>query len=154
MLTLRVDGGMPGDELNVERNANLRIRVRAWAPAAIGSPKTLELIANGQVAETAASNDPGREELKLDIRLRAASSQWLAARVTAHNGALAHTSPVYIRVAGAPVRDEARLPQLIEKRLKVLDFIAARVRAGYAKGEAQALLERIEDARGRYQRFR
>ncbi len=154
MLTLRVDAGMPGDELNVNRNAELRIRVRAWAPPAIGSPKTLELIANGQVADTASSSDQKREELKLDIRLRAASSQWIAARVTAHNGALAHTSPVYIRVAGAPVRDEAHLPQLVEKRLKTLDFIAARLRAGYAKGEAQALLERIEDARARYQRLR
>jgi hypothetical protein len=52
------------------------------------------------------------------------------------------------------VRDEAQLPQLVEKRLKTLDFIAARLRAGYAKGEAQALLERIEAARARYQWLR
>ncbi len=82
--------------------------------------------------------------------LRAESSQWIAARVTAHNGALAHSSPVYVRVEGAPVRDDAQVPQLIAKRLKALDFIASRLRAGYAKGETQALTGRIEEARVKY----
>ena len=150
MLALSIDGRMPGDELNVARNASLHIRARSWAPPAIGSPKTLEIIANGRIAGTAASGDPGQRELKLDLTLRAGSSQWIAARVTANNGALAHTSPVYIRVAGAPVRDSEHLPQLVEKRLQALDFIAGRLAAGYAKNDAHALSQRIEEARAKY----
>jgi hypothetical protein len=88
--------------------------------------------------------------LKLDMPLRTASSVWIAARVEAHNGALAHTSPVYVRVGGAPVRDREQTPQIVERRLKALDFIAGRLRSGYAKDEAQALTARIEEARAKY----
>jgi len=151
MLTLTVDDRMPGEELDVNRNATLHIRVRAWAPPEIGVPKTLEIIANGAVAATQAANESKSGELKLDTALRAASSEWIAARVTANNGAVAHTSPVYVSVGGAPVRDDAHLPQLVAKRLSALDFIAGRLREGYAKAEAQALTERIDEARARYQ---
>jgi hypothetical protein len=153
MLTLAVDDSMPGDERNVRQNSTLGIRARAWAPSAIGSPKMLEIVANGRVVRTAMARDPNDGELQLDIRMRAASSEWIAARVTAQNGALAHTSPVYVRVAGAPVRDDVSLPQLVEKRLKALDFIAARLRSGYASGEAKALTKRIGEARTKYQQL-
>ena len=153
MLALTVNGAMPGDEVNVGRGASLRVRARAWAPPDIGAPKKLEIIVNGKVAHTAESGDAKRGELKVDIPLRADSSQWIALRTEAHNGALAHTSPVYVRVAGAAVRDEANLAQLVEKRLKTLDFIAGRVRSGYARSEAQALTARIEEARARYKQL-
>jgi hypothetical protein len=153
MLTLAVDNRIPGDDRHVGRNSTLHIRARAWAPPAIGSPKMLEIVANGRVVGTTLARDPNDSELKLDIRLRAESSEWIAARVTAHNGALAHTSPVYVRVAGAPVRDDAGLPQVVEKRLKALEFIAARLRSGYASGEAKALTERIEEARKKYEQL-
>src|SRR5579872_1364766 len=52
MLTLAVDDGIPGDERSVGRNATLHIRACAWAPPAIGSPKTLEIVANGRVVKT------------------------------------------------------------------------------------------------------
>ncbi len=139
MLTLTVDGRMPGDELQVRKNATLHVRVRAWAPPAIGSPKTLEIVANGRVVSTGSSSDPKRGELKLEIPLHAASSQWIAARAAAHNRAVAHTSPVYVSVAGAPVRDDAGLPQLVAKRLKALDFIAGRLAASCAPNETKAL---------------
>ena len=150
MLSLTVDGRIPGDELNVPRNATLHIRARAWAPPEIGSPKTLEIVANGSVVKTqpAGGSKPG--DIPVDMTLRAGSSQWIAARVTADNGALAHTSPVYVSVAGAPVRDDAHLPELVQKRLGALDFIAGRLREGYAKNEAQALTERISEARAIY----
>jgi hypothetical protein len=150
MLVLTVDDHTPGEDLNVARNSSLHIHARAWAPTEIGLPKTLELIANGSVVATRSANPANPGELELDTVLRAGSSEWIAARVTANNGALAHTSPVYVSVGGAPVRDDAHLPALVEKRLGALDFIGARLRQGYAKDEAQAFTQRVDEARAKY----
>jgi hypothetical protein len=155
MLTLTVNGALPGDELKVARNASTRIRARAWAPANIGSPKTLELIAHGQVIRSIESHNPDQEELKLDFTIKADAGQWIAARVTSHNGALAHTTPVYVWVEGKSFRNQKELPQLVEKRLKVLDYIASRLAdakyvATYGQGEVEALTAEIDEARTRY----
>jgi hypothetical protein len=158
MLMLSVNGALPGDELQLPGNASLRIRARAWAPADIGSPKTLEIIAHGQVIRSVESNHPGQEELSTDFSLRADASQWIAARVTAHNGALAHTSPIYALVEGKSFRNQKELPRLVEKRLKVLDFIASRLAdpkqsTTYAQGEVAALTAEIDEARTRYRQL-
>lgn len=153
MLTLRVEEAIPGGQLDVRANAKLRVRARAWAPPEIGSPKLLEIVMNGRVVGKAHSGRLDRRELALNLDLRAASSEWIAARVTAHNGALAHTSPIYVSVDGSPVRDAAQLPQLVKRRLAALDFIEGRLRSGYAPNESQALRQRIAEARAIYERL-
>jgi hypothetical protein len=160
MLMLTVNGAIPGDDLKVSGNAELRIRARAWAPASIGSPKKLEIIAQGQVIRAAESNDPDKQELNIDLTVKAEASQWITARVSAHNGALAHTSPVYVLVEGKNFRNHKEVPQLVEKRLKVLDYIAGRLRDQkftasdrYSSGEIEALTAEIDEARTRYRRL-
>jgi hypothetical protein len=158
MLTLTAGDAIPGDELKVSRNATVRVRARAWAPPVIGSPKSLELIASGRVAHSVESSNPTKRELQIDFSLRAEESQWIAARVVSHNGAVAHTSPVYILVNGEDFRNNKELPQLVEKRLKVLGFIEGRLSdpkftAGYAENEIRALTDRVEQARMRYRQL-
>ena len=158
MLTLRIDNAIPGDELNVSKGRPVRIRARAWAPEIIGSPKKLEVIAQGQVIRTAESSEPGRQELKLDFSLPVGQSQWIAARVSTHKDGLAHTSPVYILVNGKSFAESTDLPQMIEKRLKRLDFIEARLRdptfiRDYVPGEIKPLIDRIEQARAAYKKL-
>jgi hypothetical protein len=155
MLTLMADQQMPGDEVKVRRNATVRIHARAWAPAEIGTPEKLELIAQGRVLRTV---EGGKPELKLDYDLRAEASQWIAARVSSSNGALAHTSPIYMIVDGRPFVDRASLPAVVQKRLKTLDFIEGRLGEEkfvreYAPGEVEALRQRVEDARARYKKL-
>jgi len=128
MISLTADKAIPGDELNVPRNGSVKVHVRAWAPAAIGSPKKLELIAHGKAIQSAESSDPEKQELRIDYDLRAGESQWIAARVTSHNGALAHTSPIYILVDNRNFRDNAGLNDLVAKRLKALDYIAEKLK--------------------------
>jgi len=53
-------------------------------------------------------------------------SQWIAARTTAFNGAVAHTTPVYVLVDNKSFLDRANLQQNVAKQLKVLDWIEAR----------------------------
>jgi hypothetical protein len=157
MLMLTVNGAIPGDDLSASGNADLRIRARAWAPASIGSPKKLEIIAQGQVIRAAESNNPDKQELKIDLTVKAEASQWITARVSAHNGALAHTSPVYVLIGGKNFRNHKEVPQLVEKRLKVLDYIAGRLRDQkftasdrYSSEEIEALTAEIDEARTRY----
>jgi hypothetical protein len=160
MVELTVNGTGLGDEVKVGKNARLRIRARAWAPADIGSPKTLEIVAHGQVIRSVESHDRNTQELKIDFSLKAEASQWIAARVTSHNGALAHTSPVYVVVEGQSFRDQKELPKLVEKRLKVLDYIAGRLhdpklveKDHCSPSEVEALLADIEEARARYKQL-
>ena len=160
MIELTVDNAIPGDELRLSGNASFRIQARAWAPRSIGSPKTLEVLAQGEVIRSAESNNPDIQELKIDVVLKARASQWIAARVTAHNGALAHTSPVYVLVEGQSFRSQKEVPQLVEKRLKVLDFIASRLQDqkfisndGYSNDEIEALTAEIDEARTRYRQL-
>ncbi len=157
MIELTVDNAILGDELKLAGNASLRIQARAWAPASIGAPKTLELVAQGEVIRSAESDSPDKEELKIDLILKAEASQWIAARVKAHNGALAHTSPVFVLVEGRSFRSQKGLPQLVAKRLKVLDFITRRLQDqkfvssdSYSNDEILALTAEIEEARTRY----
>jgi hypothetical protein len=156
MLLLTANGAGPGEDVNVKGGAKVRIRARAWAPPSIGSPRTLEVLSHGTVIRAAASSNPADDRLELDFDLPADRSQWIAARVTTHNDGLAHTSPVYVLVDGAKFWDRERLPALVNKRLEILDFGQQRLKdpkftAAFAPGEVEALGQRIEAARKRYQ---
>lgn len=153
MLEFTVDGALPGDEVKPGRP--LRVRARAWAPPAIGSPRRLEVVGQGKVIRFAESGDAARRELGLEFTLPSSGAQWLAARVTSHNGASAHTSPVYVTSGGGDFRHREEMPQLVAKRLRVLDFIAGRLDdpksvAGWSEAEVAGLRERIEEARRLY----
>jgi hypothetical protein len=158
MVQLTVNGRMPGDTVTVARNATARVKVRAWAPEEIGSPKTLEVIGHGKVIRTVTSAGPAKSELKAEFDIRLDSSQWIVARVSSHNGGYAHTSPVYVSVDGEPFFDRTQLPDLVKKRLGVLEYIESRLRdpkyaATYRPGEIDALRERLASARAEYQRL-
>jgi hypothetical protein len=148
MLTLTVDKAIPGDELRLKTARKVRVHARAWAPKEIGAPKQLEVIADGQVIRAA--------EAEVTFDLDADRSQWIAARATAENGGVAHTSPVYLIVGGRSFRDESQRAALVAKRIEVLDFIEARLRdprftRDYAPNEAEALRQRISEARKAYE---
>jgi hypothetical protein len=150
MLTLTVDKAIPGDEVRLDKPRKLRVHARAWAHAAIGAPKLVQVIAEGKEIRSAAA--------QVDFELTADRSQWIAAKVTTENGEEAHTSPVYVIVGGHSFRDETYLADLVAKRTKVLDFIEARLADArftreYAAGEADALRERIAEARRAYRRL-
>ena len=160
MIELKVDNAIPGDELKLGADAGFRIRARAWAPKSIGSPKTLEIVAQGEVIHPTESNNPDIDELRIDVVLKLDASQWTAARVSAHNGTLAHTSPVYVVLEGRSFRNQKAAAQLVEKRLKVFDFIASRLHDqrfilsdGYSNGEIEALMAEIAEAHNRLDRY-
>jgi len=156
MVSLYVDGGIPGDEVKVAKGTKVRIRARAWAPRSIGSPKSMEVVAHGRVIRSSESSDPENPELNLDFKIHADESQWIAVRANSHNGAVAHTTPVYLLVDGKNFRDKGQVPKLVEKRLKLLNFISERLQGSkltdtYGRGEVEALTEEIAQAKARYE---
>jgi hypothetical protein len=156
MLSLTANGAGPGEDVTVTGKGTVRIRARAWAPRIIGSPKTLEIVSQGQVIRSASSSNPSDRDLELDFELPVQQSRWIAARVTTHNDGLAHTSPVYAIVDGQRFWSREQVPALVRKRLDILDYGQQRLKdpkytASFAPGEVDALGARIEDARRRYQ---
>jgi hypothetical protein len=156
MLLLTVGGAMPGDDVRVRKDAKVRIRAQAWAPESIGAPKVLEVVSHGRVIRTVEARNAQQGKLAVEFDLPAGGSQWIAARTTAFNGAVAHTSPVYVIVDGASFVDRAQLPQLVAKHLKVLDFIEKqrltdeKFTKNWAPREVDQLRLRIQDARAKY----
>ena len=156
MVSLSVDGAMPGEEVKVAPGATVRIAARAWAPKEIGSPRTLEIVALGRTLRKVESRSEEQTELKVEMTLRAEESQWIVVRVESRNGGLAHTSPVYVIAGGQPILDRTRARQLVEKRLAVLDHVEKLLRdsrylSSYAPREAEAHRERVRQAREQYE---
>jgi hypothetical protein len=115
----------------------------------------MEIVSGGRVIHKAESRGPKQDKLRLQVDVSAAESHWIAARVTGFNGAVAHTSPVYVLVDGASFADRTQLPDIVAKRLKALDFIARRLRDSrftrfYSPGEVDALSARLEESRKLY----
>ena len=154
MVTLTVGDGMPGDEVHAGKDAKLHVHAQAWAPESIGAPKVLEIVAEGKVIKVI--NSPGAKQDKLiaDFELPAGDSQWIAARTTAFNGAVAHTTPVYVIVNGRSFIDRANVQQLVAKQLKILDWIETKrvsnAPARWGPTVVQGLWNDIEDARATY----
>jgi len=156
MLMLTVNESMPGDEVQVGKNARVRVRAQAWAPEVIGSPKLLEIVSHGRVIRSALSSDPTQERLGVEFELPAGESQWIAARTFSFNGAHAHTSPVYLIVDGASFADRSQVQQLVAERLKVLEFIENQMSdTSHPKwvwpSELPLFRQSIQDAREKYQ---
>jgi hypothetical protein len=146
MLTLTAEKAIPGDEMAFHGSRKVHVKARAWAPAEIGRPKLLEVIADGKVIRT------GTDEV--DFPLMVSRSQWIAARVTCENGAVAHTSPIYFLANGESFRDSDQLSAIVAKRLDRLDFIEKRLKSQalareYAP-EEDALRKEIAEARAVY----
>ena len=125
------------------------MKARAWAPPEIGRPKLLEIIVNGKVIRSGVS--------ELSFPLLISKGEWIAARVTCENGAVAHTSPIYFLANGDSFRDDEQLAAVAARRMERLDFIETRLKAPviareYGPEEA-ALKERIAQARTEYQKL-
>jgi catechol 2,3-dioxygenase-like lactoylglutathione lyase family enzyme len=156
MLALTVGEAMPGDELRVGQDAKLHVHAEARAPESIGAPKALEIVSHGRVIRSVQSSGPKQDKLVADFELTAAQSQWIAARTTAFNGAVAHTTPVYVIVNGRSFLDRENLQQLVAKKLKALDWIENERLANpgftshWAPGVVGAVWKDAEDARARY----
>ncbi len=114
LLEFTVDGHLPGDGIEPKPGQRLKVHAKAMANGAtpIG---TLQVVANGDVVrEIEASNDMA----VLDFEPPVEGSMWIAARVKD-----AHTTPVYVTVAGRRHWKTSAVARLIAVRGHDLDDI-------------------------------
>ena len=118
MLSLDVEGHVVGDEIGAQSGQVLRVEGVATSAVPIAR---LDLIVNGDVVASAEAGDGGRQAF-ISHDLHLGGSCWIALRcsgpkneaVLDPDGAFAHTSPVYIAVAEAPLARHADAAYFIE----------------------------------------
>ena len=118
-LEFTVDGQLPGTELNLKSGDKVRVMARVLSNPAIGVPKALTLVGNKGVIKEIA-NPEKASTLTIDLEQEIDRSQWLVLSAVCDNNALAHTTPVYIKVDGRPTWCPDRGPAVIEKQLEAI----------------------------------
>jgi hypothetical protein len=108
IVRLEVDGKLPGDEIRLDSSRTLTVKASMVTQVPVDR---FELIVNGRVVE---SREPGgRDRMEFTSRIPIKRSSWIALRALGPRhrlvlndwGAFAHTSPVYVSVAGRPIRE-------------------------------------------------
>jgi len=125
MLSLNVDRHEIGDVIRMEKpNGSVVIEATARSPVPLAY---LEIVVSGRVA--ARIDAPLRTtELKLNARIIADESNWIVARAFEKNdetARFAHTSPIYIEVAGKPVLSPEAAAYYKSNIDKIIEFTAA-----------------------------
>lgn len=130
-LEFTVEGAEPGDTVALERARQVRVRGRAVARSDF---IRLQLVQNGRVLHEAACRTvDGHHEAEFEITVPLNEPGWLALRVppempytirSRYEGGgvnifgkaiFAHTSPVYVTIAGQGLRDAAAVQDLITR---------------------------------------
>jgi hypothetical protein len=134
LLALTVDGKDVGDVIALDKPNAVRVEL-----SAVGRHDftALELVQNGKVLATApAKAEGGAYRAKLVREVRLDSSAWFAARVSSDTKneldrqLFAHTSPVYVDVAGARVFDVDTARLLLRRLEQAQEEIRARGKFG------------------------
>lgn len=115
MLFLTVNGKMPGDTLDVQRGARLRVSAEAFGHAGQVPLRSVELIAHGKVIGRSADANPAHMVVNLDVPVE--QGMWIAARADAGPGQVAHTTPVYVTVAGGGFGN----PQTMQRNVEIAE---------------------------------
>ena len=151
-LELSVDGQLPGSEISRSRGDQVTVRARALSHPAIGVLRSLSLVGSGGVLQEVA-NPQRRNELKMEIRRPIGESQWLAVSAVCENGAVAHTSPVYIIVDERPTWSRARGPALVEHQLRLIENTGKAYSNLPGDTRGQGMHERLDRARDYYRKI-
>jgi hypothetical protein len=138
MVEFRVNGALPGDEVQIDGEKPVRITARAWGHPEFAAPTKLEIVQFGNVIQetTTASADGA---LELDFEWAPGDGGWIAARVESAEGYRAHTTPVYVVREGLRFWDYANVETQLANRRESLDQIEGVIAdavAAHERGEA------------------
>jgi hypothetical protein len=153
--TLSVDGKGPGETRSLDAPGKVRAAVTVESRVPFNR---IEVIVNGEVAATEefdAADDAGLRFRRVDFDLPVDRSGWVALRVRGpanaavfDGGAWAHTSPVYVTVAGKPIASRKDAAYFVDWIDKMLGVIAARNRFADPadRRQVEALFRKAQDA--------
>jgi hypothetical protein len=122
MIEFTANGKLPGDTIVLAAPGDVRVQARAEARASLSR---IEVLHNGAGAAEGSVESSGRSAT-LDRTVRIEKSGWLGARVYGTGGTQAHTSPIYVEVAGQAASSKADAAYFLEW----IDRLEARFTAG------------------------
>jgi hypothetical protein len=167
MLEVSANGAPIGSTLELAPGGAVEIVAEATAPYERYPLEVLEIVAGGRVV-AAVRNDGRAAALRLAHRIDATASTWIAARARGSKllpyqrwlplgrtgtgvPPMAHTSPIYVSVDGAPIRSKADAAALEASVDAAIEW--ARKRARYKReaerAEVIALFERAKSVYAR-----
>jgi hypothetical protein len=156
--TLEVNGKGPGEtcELAGEGHVRAAVTVESYAPF-----EKIEVIVNGEVAarDEAAGEPAGLRIRRVDFELPIRRSSWIALRVRGPESSLvfdgpvwAHTSPVYVTVAGRRIASRPDAEYFVAWIEQMLRVVAARDR--FARVEDRRQVESLlRKAQGEFRKL-
>ncbi len=145
VLEFTVDDQLPGSELERKAGDKVRIKARVVSDPAIGIPTALTLVGNEGVIKEMLN--PGKaSSLTIELDRTIDQSQWLVLSTVCDNNALAHTTPVYVKVDGRGTWSSKRGPAVIHKQLESIDAIEKEFTPP-RDARAEGILERLNRAR-------
>jgi Tol biopolymer transport system component len=156
LLELSIDGREVGDELKLE--AGREVEVRAWMRS-IAPVEKVEVVANGEVVATLPLS-ADRMSCDATVKVKAGASGWYTLRAWSPKSQhpvldiypFATTSPVYVTVAGRPVRSRADAEYFVAWVDRIA--AAARAHAGWnTAAERDAALADVARARAVFARL-
>ena len=177
---MTVNGRTRGEELHLERGAQIEVIAEASLNPDLDQLNRLELVVHGQVVATESAN--GRDRIQLRTTLAADRSLWLAVRAFGErsdvrrrvpggreellrNITVAHTAPIYVIVDNRPFYLDDQVPALValqRARLRELLTEAVNPEGDLEPWDTRSLLSelwpaqrrllgpRIEEADARY----
>ncbi len=147
-LEFTVDDQLPGTELARKAGDKVSVKARVLSHPAIGIPTSLTLVGNeGVLFEVL--NPEKAKSLVIDLERAIDQSQWLVVSTVCDNNALAHTSPVYVKVDDRPTWCPDRGPDVIRKQLESIEKIAREFTPA-SDSRAKGIHERLNRARDYY----
>ena len=151
--TLEVDGKGPGETCELAEAGSVRVAVtvESYVPF-----NTIEVIVNGKVAahDEVAGDPAGLRVRRLDVELPIGRSSWIALRVRGPESPIvfdgpvwAHTSPVYVKVAGRRIASRQDAEYFVDWIEQMLRVVEARNRFASAEDRRQveSLFRRAQD---------
>ncbi|MCB1094084.1 MAG: CehA/McbA family metallohydrolase [Verrucomicrobiae bacterium] len=147
-LEFTIDDQLPGTELARNAGDKVRIKARVLSHPAIGVPTSLTLVGNEGVLLEVLNPDKANS-LIINLERTINQSQWLVVSSVCDNNALAHSSPVYVKVDDRPTWCPDRGPVVIRKQLESIENIAREFTPA-SDARAKGIHERLNRARDYY----
>jgi len=143
-LFFEVDNKLPGTEIMKTRGSKAALNAKAICNPGIGIINRIAIYNNdGLVVEKI--NQQKSDSIEISLVHILNKSQWIAAVVYCDNGAVAHTTPVYIIVDGHPTWDAYKGPDIIGKQMEAIQ--KAEDEEKTKKITDQGIIQRMETAR-------
>ena len=129
VIDLRVNGAIPGDQLDLSAGSTLSITAEALGHAQQVPLSALEIVVHGEVIASASPDRPGQstETLTVEFDLALDHGVWVAARARGGKGQVAHTTPVYVTTDGSSFHNPDTALDYLALNDRYLDELAAEI---------------------------